>query len=209
MDVCQWHVLPRPGEPSGRRGKCLAEWKMAVCKQSVCTQLKLWQETVRDLLPLLPLPLPIIDLYFNSVNSVKSSTHDVVRTRHRPFHVYFESQKAWLAWKIFTIYCNTESTVYHAIELAIVPGSPCTRGLLIKHLCPWVASPCLTRGLLYCTVGLTNESTRITISSKLLSQANLNFTSLLTHNPVRTFFLYRVCAWGGLSSQAIGINYSD
>lgn len=69
MDVWQWHVLPGPGGRSGRGGKCLAEWKMAVCKESVCTQLRLWQETVRVRLLLLHLSLPVIDLRFNFVNS--------------------------------------------------------------------------------------------------------------------------------------------
>lgn len=61
--------------------------------------------------------------------------------------------------------------------------------------------------VLYCR--LTSESPQININSKLLRLANLNFTSLLTHNPVRTFLLYRVSAPGGFSSQAIEINYSD
>lgn len=69
MDVWQWRVLPGPGGRSGRWGKCLAEWKMAACKESVCTQLRLWQETVRVLLLLLHLSLPMIDLHFNFVNS--------------------------------------------------------------------------------------------------------------------------------------------
>lgn len=50
-----------------------AEWKMAACMESVCTQLRLWQETVRVLLLPLHLPPPLIDLRFNFVNSSSSA----------------------------------------------------------------------------------------------------------------------------------------
>lgn len=68
---------------------------------------------------------------------------------------------------------------------------------------PALAPPSLTRGLLCGTVGLTGESTPITIISKLLSPANLNFISLLTHNPVKTFLLYPVGACGGLITSNV------
>lgn len=68
---------------------------------------------------------------------------------------------------------------------------------------PALTRPPLARGLLCATVGLTGESTPITINSKLLSPANLNFISVLTQNPVKTFILYPVGACGGLSLRAM------
>lgn len=213
MDVWQWRVLPGPGGHSGRGGKWLAEWKMAVCKESVCTQLRLWQKTARPLLPLLHLPLPMIDLHFNFVNNTNPTCAMDSEQIFRPLFTQMktclekEECKSQLVGQYFIIHCKYRDTL--RVRLTVITASPLTCGLLIKHLCPWVTPPSFSPGLLYCIVGLTSESTQINISSKLLSLANLNFTSLLTHNPVRTFILYPVSASGGFSSQAIEINYSD
>lgn len=109
-----------------------------------------------------------------------------------------------LAWRCFAILQNDGASLDTA--------SSCywfTLHMWPADKAPVLTPPSLTRGLLHGTVGLTGESTPITISSKLLSLANLNFISLLTHNPVKTFLLYPVGACGGLSSRAMWINYSD
>lgn len=64
---------PGPGEHSGRGSKCPAEWKMAACEESVCSQLRPWQETVRAVLLLLQLPPPVIDLHFHFANNASTA----------------------------------------------------------------------------------------------------------------------------------------
>lgn len=88
---------PGPGEHSGRGGKCPAEWKMAACEESVCSQLRPWQETVRAVLLLLHLPPPVIDLHFHFANNTSTAL-----MMERPISLLCSAAGA----KVCTVFCN-------------------------------------------------------------------------------------------------------